>query len=88
MSVLRLYGYTVSKNEGMSDSQRQELLKNLIDLRLMTKTDILNHLEWLANTHAGNYKYADACSKWRMDIRFVNSYQMNKQRSVWAQLST
>ena len=86
MSTLRLYGYTVSKNEGLTDGQRQELLKNLMDSRLMSKTDILNHIEWLVNTHEGNYKYADACDKWTSDIRFVNQYRLDTQRSVWAQL--
>lgn len=84
MSTLRLYGYTVSKNEGLTDGQRQELLKNLMDSRLMSKTDILNHIEWLVNTHEGNYKYADACDKWMSDIRFVNQYRLDTQRSVWA----
>ena len=86
MSTLRLYGYTVSKNEGLTDGQRQKLLKNLMDSRLMSKTDILNHIEWIVNTHEGNYKYADACDKWTSDIRFVNQYRLDTQRSVWARL--
>lgn len=55
-----------------------------MDSNLMNKLDIVNHLEWLINTHIGNYICTEACEKWKSDLNFVNSYKINYQNSIWA----
>lgn len=87
MSVLRLYGYTVNENDGLTEGERHELLKNLMDSKLMSKTDILNHIEWLINTHEKSAQYMTACDKWKADLQFVNTYKIDSQRTIWGRFA-
>lgn len=73
-SDLRLYGYTVNKVDGLSQKERQELIGQLIDGKLMSQSSIINHLEWLIHSHRDNYRFDDACDKWQDDLEFAYSY--------------
>ena len=73
-SDLRLYGYTVNKIDGLSQKERQELIGQLIDGKLMSQSSIINHLEWLIHSHRDNYRFDDACDKWRDDLKFAYNY--------------
>lgn len=73
-SDLRLYGYTVNKVDGLSQKERQELIGQLIDGKLMSQSSIINHLEWLIHSHRDNYRFDDACDKWQDDLNFAYSY--------------
>lgn len=81
-SELNLYGYTVAKTAEMSTGERQRLLQQLMDNGLMSKHQIVNHLEWLIHRQSGRVKMEDACDCWREDLRFVNSYRLNAQRKI------
>lgn len=83
MSALYMYGYTVSENDGLTQSQRQSLLSNLMDSNLMSKVEMKNHIEWLLHTHESNPMYTYACRKWTDDLRFINNYKIDEQRAVW-----
>ena len=73
-SDLRLYGYTVNKIDGLSQKERQELIGQLIDGKLMSQSSIINHLEWLIHSHRDNYRFDDACDKWQDDLKFAYNY--------------
>ena len=81
MSELAIYGYSVSKNAGLSDAGRQNLLKKVIDMGIMSKSSIVNHLEWLIYMDSPSWK--DAKDLWRMDLNFVNQYHIEDQRKIW-----
>ena len=81
-SELNLYGYTVAKAAEMTTGERQRLLQQLMDNGLMSKHQIVNHLEWLIHRQSGRVKMEDACDCWREDLRFVNSYRLNAQRKI------
>ena len=81
-SELNLYGYTVAKTADMTTGERQRLLQQLMDNGLMSKHQIVNHLEWLIHRQSGRVKMEDACDCWREDLRFVNSYRLNAQRKI------
>ena len=81
-SELNLYGYTVAKTAEMSTGERQRLLQQLMDNGLMSKHQIVNHLEWLIHRQSGRVKMEDACDCWREDLRFVNRYRLNAQRKI------
>lgn len=81
-SELNLYGYTVAKTAEMSTGERQRLLQQLMDNGLMSKHQIVNHLEWLIHRQSRRVKMEDACDCWREDLRFVNSYRLNAQRKI------
>lgn len=81
-SELNLYGYTVAKTAEMTTGERQRLLQQLMDNGLMSKHQIVNHLEWLIHSQSGRIRMEDACDCWREDLRFVNSYRLNAQRKI------
>lgn len=46
-SILKQYGYSVSKTEDLSDTVRQKILAVLIDNHIITKNDIISYLDFL-----------------------------------------
>lgn len=81
-SELNLYGYTVAKSADMTSSNRQQLLRQLIDNGLMSKHQIVNHLEWLIHRQSGRIMMEDACDCWKEDLKFVNNYHISCQRKI------
>lgn len=74
-SFLNSYGYNVNQTEGLSESYRQELLAEVIDLELMSQSEISRFLSWCISTSSGRYPIAE--SKWECDRKFVDSYRFN-----------
>ena len=70
-SLLRRNGYTVSQEEGLSTTERQRILTQVIRNRIMTPGQVINHIERMVNLRAGQRRYDIACKKWREDIYFV-----------------
>ncbi len=85
-SELNLFGYSVSESSGLSVRSREELLGQLIDNGLLRKSDIVNHLEWLIRSRKNYTNMDHAIREWEHDLRFVNEYKMDKQRSILAQI--
>lgn len=81
-SELNLYGYTVAKTSGMTSGARQRLLQQLMDNGLMSKHQIVNHLEWLIHRQSGRITMEDACDCWREDLQFVNNYKIQNQLKI------
>lgn len=81
-SELNLYGYTVAKAADMTSGERQQLLQQLMDNGLMSKHQIVNHLEWLIHRQSGRISMEDACDCWKEDLRFVNNYRIQNQRKI------
>ena len=86
-SELSLYGYSVGKNSGLTSSGRQRLLQQLLDNHFMTKSQIINHLEWLINTHKYRESMRDACDCWKEDLMYVHQCKINTQRAVWGKFA-
>ena len=70
-SVLRREGYTVSQKEGLTDSERQSILKNVINRNLMSKWQIIEHIELQISLRRNNRMYNIAISKWERDLAFL-----------------
>jgi len=73
-SVLKQYGYNVSKQKNLSDSIRHLILANIIDNEVMTKQEIINYLRSFINRRSGYSKYSSAIAKWNDDMSFVQEY--------------
>ena len=82
-SILHMYGYNVSSSEGMTESERQNILARLVDYGIASKGKIENHLEIMIFLGEQNPKMANAVEKWRQDILFVNTYKIEDQRKIW-----
>jgi len=72
-SKLKMLGYSVQQANGMTDGERQSLLRTIIESELMTDAEIANHLEMLLHLNAGKPNFANACSYWRQDLEYVQT---------------
>lgn len=73
VSLLKQFGYKVGKN-GLPIEERQRILKNVIESKIMTVAQIKNLLEYLVNYlgSSSHHEYAKEC--WSIDIKFLNEY--------------
>lgn len=83
-SELKMYGYSVSKADGLTSAQRQSRLAQLMDSGLIPKSKIISHLDLLIKMNYRKEKMEDACYAWKDDRRFVLDYKLHNQRSIWA----
>lgn len=72
-SYLRSQGYTVSQTKGLSDYQRSKMLEDVLKSGVMSKYDIISHLERMINLRKNMPQYSIAISKWKRDIEFVRN---------------
>ena len=84
-SDLAIYGYNVNQYTDMTHCERINLLTDLIDMGLITKAKIINHIEYLLRSRR-NEKYRLARIKWQEDLEYINDYKINTQRFVWTKL--
>ncbi|MCF0231849.1 MAG: hypothetical protein HUJ63_06220, partial [Enterococcus sp.] len=82
-SLLRMYGYNVSEDEGLTDRQRREILAEVMDLGWCKQKDVIKLLNFLISSHVSD-KYYVARSKWKDDLNFVYDYKVNPYRFVMA----
>lgn len=85
-SLLKAYGYTVAERPGLNDKDRQELLAEIIDLGYMSRQQTMSHLEFCIRMHMG-IKYKDAREKWVRDYGFLETYEPNPRRFLFAKNS-
>ncbi len=72
-SFLKGLGYTVAKSIGLSDVDRQKVLRNIISSGEMSKDAVRTCLENYINLHKNQSKFADAVSKWVADLAYVKT---------------
>ncbi len=72
-SALKQLGYTVEKNMGLSDVDRQKILQNIISSEIVSKEVICAFLENNINLHKNQNSFADAVEKWVMDLAYIRN---------------
>lgn len=77
-SPLRLWGYSVGKEDDYSDAQRQAILEMIIDKGIMSKDRVLSYLDFFVRMHSGE----DAISKWHDDRQYIAKYQLGSARRI------
>lgn len=82
-SILKGYGYSVSKTSNHSNEYRQELLAEMVDLEILTVHQIVKLLSFFISSHPHN-KDAFARMKWMMDKSFIENYKANPTRFLIA----
>lgn len=82
-SLLRCYGYNVNQTDNLSDNKRQEILREVIDLKIMNPYSIICLLRGCYSRAKGN-RHLYACEKYERDIEFVQNYKFNPQRFLIA----
>lgn len=78
-SVLKKHGYSVSIKAKLTSAQRQKILANIIDNKILSVSQIVEHLNFCISTHAFE-KDLEARNKWNDDKEFVTNYKVNVTR--------
>ena len=81
-SIMHSYGNNVNTNDDLTVFQRQTILKNLLDNRIMSRNEIINHLTYLYNRSRNLKNFSQARKRWNDDIDFVSNYRLNTNISV------
>ena len=82
-SVLKAYGYSVTKSRSVEDEARQELLAEIVDLGILQKEVVVGFLDFLIASHFTS-KDTDARTKWHRDRQFIQNYWPDPQRFLRA----
>lgn len=78
-SILHIYGYSASKNNGLTESQRQGLLAEMVDLNLLETQQIVYHIDFCIKSHTSDDDIY-ARQKWEKDKNFILNYKVNPNR--------
>ena len=78
-SPLRLCGYTVNKTDNLSEYERQYIITQVIINEVMTKSEVINYLEYFIDHNGRQERNQLAVEKWQSDLRFTLSYNFEEQ---------
>ena len=73
-SILKLNGYSVSETDGLTDTQRRQILNDLIDKEIVDKDEVIQYLKSFINFNGKKLGNSRAVNKWKSDILFLNNY--------------
>lgn len=79
MSPLRLAGYSVSFAEGLSPTERHQLLANIIREGILPKYKVIDYLRYFISMNEDRNQMELAVQKWKEDLLFVLNYRLNEQ---------
>ena len=78
-SVMYVHGYNVSMVNNLSPMQRHAILKTLIQDEILTKGQILSHLDMLIKRAENIPILQKAKEKWIMDRNYITQYDNNTE---------
>lgn len=88
-SILRLYEYNVGKEDNLSDEERQNLLKILVENEYVKKPEIIKYLEMFIRMNQGRPEMVDSVSNGQLILLTSVSWGLkSNQRFCWEKLST
>lgn len=76
--IIHKYGYNVQSGNGLSSLDRQQILVNLINNKVLSKNEIISHLEYCIKMASGRDNMTAAISKWKQDLEFLCRFKVNK----------
>ncbi len=79
-SPLKMCGYEVNKQVGLSARQRHLILANMMDRGILSKPRVIEYLQFFIRWREKNPSMRDACRKWNEDLDWVRNYRIDKQR--------
>ena len=81
-SVLHKYGYTVNVNSKLTSSDRQRILKWIIDNNILPKTDVIGYLSIFIDRGKNIPSWHDAVLKWQSDLAYIQEYKSDSQQKA------
>ena len=70
-SPLKLCGYSVNQQEGLSRETRHYIIQKIISLGVMTKSEVIHYLEYFITMNGKRRGNEIAVSKWKDDLAFT-----------------
>lgn len=74
-SVLYKYGYNVQSKINLSSKQRHIILSSVIEAKILTRRQIIDHLTTLIERGSKIPNWKEATLKWKEDKYYVQSYK-------------
>lgn len=81
-SLLMQNGYNVKANVGLTDIQRQIILRNIIDSGILVPHRIASYLDTFIAQKKNLPQYKEAVLKWQRDKQYVLAYSEEDKRRV------
>lgn len=81
-SIIFQYGYNVQSQKNLSTQQRHIILASLVESKIQTRRQIMDHLSTLIERGNKIPSWKDATNKWKEDRNYVASYNVNNLPSV------
>lgn len=81
-SPLKLCNYSVDKDSVLSDSKRQQLLADILQNGILTKSQILQYLSHFINFNGRKSSHYRALQRWKMDYDFVAQLRIDEHPVV------
>lgn len=81
-SVLFQYGYNVQTKKNLSEQQRHIILSSIIEANIMSRRDVINHINTLIDRGSKIPSWKTATQKWKDDRQFVSEYQRDSLPEV------
>lgn len=78
-SLLSLIGYNVNQSDGLTDTERQYILSQILQNHIMKKNEIINYLNIFIRVNGAKHNMKFAVSKWKSDLDFVRNFQLETQ---------
>ena len=78
-SPLKLCGYSVSMEAGLTTVARQNLLTTVIHNGIMKKSEVIRYLNWFITMQGSKFGNEIAKMKWEQDLRFVRELDCDTQ---------
>lgn len=78
-SPLRLCGYSVNQQENLSRETRQYIIRKIITLDIMSKSDVIRYLEYFINMNGKRRGNQIAISKWKEDLAYTLTSNFDEQ---------
>lgn len=70
-SILKRNGYTVAEAVGLTTQERHHILENVIRRKLLTREQVISHIQRQINLKSSDNKFYGAIKKWEDDIYFL-----------------
>ena len=74
-SILYEYGYSVSKQNDIPEKVRRIILSLLIESQIMTRSEIINHINSLISRGEKRTNWEEAICKWNQDKKYISEYK-------------
>ena len=84
LSPLRMAGYTVDSQNGLSDHERQQILADIVASGMLSKEAVINYINGFIALNGQKASNHDAVQKWKRDVVFMRSYGFHQQVTIVA----